>query len=820
MPDYQQWFEDVYPQLTHSGLWLRGNELNTLARKEYGLRPFRVLFVRLSTYEDVASSFSHLLLYQIASGIQNIFPDLAYLPPENDAKIFSRDKIPWLLGTQTKFGPEKFSLIGFSNSIIQETLNIPKFLTTSNIPLKKSDRLKRHDLPLIILGGANALYTSSFWGNDSFVDGLFIGSDTFCVRKLLEICALGYKNKKLKALILEELTSVPGFYLPERQNAFPEKDIAKPHDIEIMENGIVSYNEAELGLSFLEISSGCRALCSFCAENWLRKPYRELDADVVLEKAKKMKARMGLENIALYSFNFNMHAQFYRLLWKLSEIFKNIGLKSQRFDTLAANPEMIEYQIIAGKTVFSCGLEGISSRLRKYLNKNLDAEFLIKSFELIFKFKARELKIFLLSTGLENEADFIQFNALLKTIKEIRQKFEAKTRVIFSITPLVKFPQTPLEFDKAYPKAAHDKIIASLQRLAAQHNFESRQAMDTKEYLISQILVRADNPKIKNALLDALFTTGFVYYRHISFEFFSAFLGNLKKEGLPLEELLNGYSFEKSQEKPWSNIKTGIARKFLWDTYNKNIKFAEIGISLDIVALEKPHFSVPEYKELMLKIKSDEARKSFLVSVNELGRGLLRKYLGIALARALMLADDSLTPYFRSYVRSHFSGEKIKPVWVIGADILVLSWDKKALPILEKNFSEPAFIALANKHLGKWAELKKMADEQTPLFKLRFDSPYEFNGADYFKKRGIKYTLYKEKPFSYSLKFTNDSLKKKIIAACSYTVNENLCAVNSFKISLGITPGMKFDAEEFIREAFTYPKKNDWVRILVTSSIC
>src|SRR4030042_1048428 len=109
--DYSQWYNEVYPQLTSHGVWLRGNELNTLPKKEYEARDFRLLLVRLSTYDDVARSFAHQLLYQIASEIPQVFPDIAYLPPKNDTRIFERDGIPWLLGTNTKFGPGRFSLI-------------------------------------------------------------------------------------------------------------------------------------------------------------------------------------------------------------------------------------------------------------------------------------------------------------------------------------------------------------------------------------------------------------------------------------------------------------------------------------------------------------------------------------------------------------------------------------------------------------------------------------------------------------------------------------------------------------------------------------
>lgn len=126
--DYSNWYSRSFHELTGSGLWLRGNEPNTLLPQEYDLRTFRVLIARLSTAFDVAESFSHRVLYRIAARIDECFPDMCYLPPPADTPIFQREGIPWLLGTGTKRGSGGFNLVAFSNSILQELINIPAML--------------------------------------------------------------------------------------------------------------------------------------------------------------------------------------------------------------------------------------------------------------------------------------------------------------------------------------------------------------------------------------------------------------------------------------------------------------------------------------------------------------------------------------------------------------------------------------------------------------------------------------------------------------------------------------------------------------------
>ncbi|PIU40941.1 MAG: hypothetical protein COS99_07690 [Candidatus Omnitrophica bacterium CG07_land_8_20_14_0_80_42_15] len=816
--DFTKWYQSVYPELAYCGTWLRGNELNTIPTEEYNKRPLKVLFVRLSTYRDVEHSYTHSLLYQLASSLPDVFPDLAYLPPEGDSKIFAQNKIPWLLGTQTKYGPQGFNVIGFSDSIIQEILNIPLFLKNSGIPLEKSARLKRPDIPLIILGGANAPHTSSIWGDKGLVDGVFVGENPSAIRELLKICSSGYKARESKVDILKELEGVPGFFSSDGKRKTCKRAGLRPLDVELPEKGVVSYNEDQIGAGYLQISEGCRALCGFCSESWTRKPYIELASSVLLDKAMSMKARMGLERINLFSFNFNMYSEFYELIWNLLPVFKNIGLKTQRFDMIAKDPEIIEYQKLLGKSNFSCGLEGISARLRKYLNKNLKDEGLRKSFSLVFKAGVRELKIFLLCTGREIEDDFKEFGTLLKMIQDEKKKASSSTRVVFSITPLVRFPFTPLEFDASYTPEAYDVIIKKMHRRISDFNFEAREAMGVKEYLVSQILIRAEDPRIKDAILLALEESGFIYYKNVTPLFFNSFMKNLKNLGVDIQDLLRSSSLEESLKKPWAFISAGIERKTLWEAYQKNIKFEEYGPGAENMAIKEKNFTLEQFKARIKELRDNEVKKDFSVSVGERGRGILRKYFGITLARAFMKVDTSLIPYFRSYVSSYWKTDKSEPVWIIGDDIVRLAWDKKAVSILEDDIKNPNFINSVNNILGKWGKLYGIAGKENRAFKLRVESPFRIEFAPYFKSKGLRYTTHKISEKAYSLKFTKDSLRKKIIydfviKNWNYKVEPS----GNNKVILEMHIGEKFDVETFVKTAFIYPQQNDWVKVIVES---
>ena len=749
MRDFSRWYEETYPELSHSGLWLRGGEINTLPRAEWEKRDFRTLWVRLSTYFDTGYSFTHQLLYQLGAETEGVYPDLAYLPPRGDIAVMERDQVPWLLGTQSKRSAESFDLIAFSNSIVQEILNLPAFLRTSGIPLEKSKRIERADLPLVILGGANALYTSALWGEEPWVDAVFVGESDAAIVRVLEICRDGKRVGLSKREILKKLEEVPGFFEPEAPRATKKAFIPNLNQARALENGPVYYLDDQLGSSHLQISEGCPCFCSFCAESWDRKPYRERASKKLLEVALKMKANMGLDHIDIYSFNFNMHSGIYQILWDLVPHFRGIGLKSQRFDILAHDPQMMEFQHAIEKASITCGLEGISPRLRKYLHKNLEDPELHRSIEAIFKSKAREMKVFLIATGLEEEQDFEALEDLLEHLEEIRARIHSGTRIILSMTPLVRFPWTPLEFEQAPTMAHYERIISRTAKRVRAKGFEFRESADLPEYWTSQVLVRADDVRVRRALLAALEKTRFTYHREVSAEFQRVFLAELVAQGLSEAELLAGFDLEASRSKPWARIDTSVKREFLWEEVLRARSYVEIDYCLgrswakakcfhcggcptrfhvrDIVLSKQTRdYTLEQFKSRIRAARESQVALDLEVEAGESARGVPRRMLGVAVARALMLTVPQLRLHYRGYQGSRWD-EGARPTWVLGRDVLRSFWNAQALPVVRQTLESADVLARVNAELGSWGRIAGIAtqkwEEYTPS-EMRVDAPY------------------------------------------------------------------------------------------------
>jgi radical SAM superfamily enzyme YgiQ (UPF0313 family) len=830
---YGPWYHKQRPYLSGHGLWLRGGEWNTVPADRWEERPLRVLITRMSTYLDTSESFTHPLLYQALADSPGIFPDLAYLPPPRDGDIMARDGVPWLLGTQTKRGPMDFDVIALSNAIVQELVNLPTLLERSGLALPAKERLLRQDLPLILIGGANSLHTSLLDHDDSPVDGIFTGEQLEDIQELMLVCADAKRAGIPKAALLDKLLEVPGFARPGQDKRTRKRNQETLDLRKVKAPRPVIYKLEGLGQEPVAISRGCPAFCSFCAESFDTKPYRENPVDAVVRNALKLKRDMGLEGIDLFSFNFNFYQDLYPLLEALAKNFSAIGLKSQRFDMIARDPAILDYLRAVGKGSLTFGMEGISARIRRYLQKGLDEPDLWKALGAVLKRPLRELKVFMIATGVEDEEDFREFEIFVKRLPEIMRSATHRPRVVFSATPLVRFPWTPLEFAPAFAPEVYTKVTRRLGHIARMAGFEYRGAADEAENYVSQVLVRADGPGFWAALKQATAETGFKYYREMAAGFMDSLRRKLADQGIDDGKALGGFDLEESRKKPWTRWETGVRREFLHVQYKRARRFVDPGYCLGTIEEEAACLACTACEtaeemsfltDLRRKHEPDaegfDARRKLILKSAEpicLGvrwtarvLGLPRKYPALILASCLMRAEKALTPFFWRYRESWAPGAK-ETCWVAGDDGLVLDWLPEGLALLRTRLADPDFLADANAALAEWGEvlgeipatLKPKEDARE--WSYAFRSPFFPDIDRYAKARGLRFTL-KKADGARVYEWSKDSLKKRLLK----TLAASECGGGEWLVR--VTAGNKFSPEEFQREAFAHPAPEEWVR--------
>jgi radical SAM superfamily enzyme YgiQ (UPF0313 family) len=811
--DFNSWYEENFHKITDNGIWMRGGELNTLSNIEYENRSYRILIARLSTYWDTADSFTHKLLYQLVTDHLDMYADLSYLPSVTDAQVFDFHEVPWIIGTSSKRGALQFDMIAFSNSIVQELVNIPIMLRKSGIPIKKQERLLQKEVPLIILGGANALYTSALSISDPIVDGIFVGEDPALIKELFTIAHDGKLAGRSKQDVLEKMETLQGFYQPDKRKSTVKFTPATIPDDQLLRNAPVMYTEEQMGTGNLQISEGCPAFCSFCAESWGRKPYRELSIEKIRSAASEMKASMGLETLELYSFNFNMHREFYTILKDMTAVFSSIGLKSQRFDTIAKEPELVKCLHAVGKASITCGLEGISGRLRRYLHKSLDDQELKNSLSILIRAPLRELKIFLIATGKETVEDFTEFCTFLAYIKKVISMAGRKPRIIFSMTPLVRFPYTPLECEDAPEAALCREVVLQTERFVNSRGFEFRDSADSNDYYLSQMLIRAQDKRIITAIYTAVVQSGFVYYREVTTELLQAIESELKRAKLKPADAMKGLSPETIDNRP---VKINIKDTFLVEQAQAAETFTDKGFCMgdsdvagschscgaceseqDIAAiteLRNPRSLSIDALRKRVKDRQESISISFKMDIPAARRGIPRKNTGIALARAMMLSDKRLVVSFLSYGGSYVNNTFETP-WIYGDDIISLNFHKSSQSLLDELCGHKEFIDAVNCNLGSWGAIKEVDKGCDRKTQLLFESPYVFDGAAYFKKFSIKNVTRKTEAGQYNFEITKDALKKKILGECSSELVESGYLVRVLALE-------KFNFYEFVANAF------------------
>jgi radical SAM superfamily enzyme YgiQ (UPF0313 family)/ferredoxin len=458
----------------------------------------RILIVRLSPFRDVDRSIPHLFLFQeVRRALPRAFIDLAFFPSAVERELFDREAIPYLVGVQSRRPASEFDLVLISNAYTLELVNLPYLLVRSGIPLFSSQR--GPEWPFLILGGSNAMAAQAIVGEDgdSLVDGVFFGEGEGAVGELVRRVGEsagrrtgGSTNQRLSKgeLLARVAERAEGLWVAGSLRT-THKAVCRP-EARFLPVEYPILNTPEAHTANLQITYGCPSFCSFCFEGYDRKPYRELPLPDVLAVARRVKRAQGVEELNLYSFNFNTYQDILEMILELHHLFERVSLKSQRVDILNRVPGLLEAEVEADKRNFTLGIEGISDRLRAWLHKSLPAEDITDLLERVLALKIRRVKLFYVLTGYETDDDVKEFRRFLRWLKETRRRSRNRSvRVIFSFGLLVRMPFTPLRYDRLLlDEQEWRPLIGKVKSACETNGFEFRLAFDWPAYCVTQVL--------------------------------------------------------------------------------------------------------------------------------------------------------------------------------------------------------------------------------------------------------------------------------------------------------------------------------------------
>jgi radical SAM superfamily enzyme YgiQ (UPF0313 family) len=537
----------------------------------------RVLIVRLSPLPNIRESITHHFLFQEARrALPYAYIDYAFFPNPKNIPLFIDNNTPFFLGIQSLRPISDFDLVLVSNSFNLELFNLPYLFLNSGIPAFKKERLKAR-APVIVMGGSNALMAQCVISpeGDSFIDALFFGEGEGAVGNIVSI--INEKKDCPKPELLRILEKeIPGFF--DVRLPIPESACVAPPEAPEASHILTDYpilNTDIENTAKLQITQGCSCFCSFCFEGYKRKPFREYEPQDILEKALEIKTKHAPTEFDFLSFNFNLHTGISHIIAGLNEVVKFVNFKSQRADIIALRPELLDIEILSGKRTYTIGVEGISDRMRRYLHKSLDEQELLMALEHIYAKKPRQLKLFFMITGLENESDRREFKEFIMKLKRLKSKLSPGCRTIMSFGLLVNLPFTPMQFASTIKDPDSIKQIkGDLKRDCETNSFEFRMAQDMEEFLISQHIALGGFECFE-VISDFSKKGGYFGGEHIIGDK-NALISALKSasgEGLYASKDEN-YVF------PFENLRGAPTKKFLYRMYDEARNFKDSGYCL------------------------------------------------------------------------------------------------------------------------------------------------------------------------------------------------------------------------------------------------
>ncbi len=448
----------------------------------------RVLIVRLSPYGDVDRSTSHLFLAQEARRAgAGVFIDFAFFPGREDSALLAAHGVPPLVGIASSRSIDGFDLVLVSCSFVLELLNLPGLLERSGLPVMAGDR---PGSPAIVLGGSGALASQAIVDErgDAMVDAIFFGEGEGCGQRLVRLL-MERRGAGKRELLQRAAAEIPGLWPAGSVLAPVRPAVCAAPGARDLVTAYPILPGPEAATARLQISYGCPFACTFCFEGWGRKPYREVPLGEILAAARSLKAATGARSLELSSFNFNTHRQIVPLVLELNRLFPEVSLMSQRADILADTPGLLEAEMAAGKRSYTLGIEGVSERQRRFMDKRLDERQIRKVLSALLAAGAREVKLFYLLSGCETEEDFAELGAFLAWLRAQGEAARNRTRVVFSFNRLVRMPFTPLQFDRLLLEPEQWQPSVGRARAAVTAaGYEFRLASSWPEYALSQVM--------------------------------------------------------------------------------------------------------------------------------------------------------------------------------------------------------------------------------------------------------------------------------------------------------------------------------------------
>jgi radical SAM superfamily enzyme YgiQ (UPF0313 family) len=309
--------------------------------------------------------------------------------------------------------------------------------------------------PLVVIGGpitfSNPLPTAPF--ADLMLLGEAEDSLPLLLARLEKDPSAARGDARARAALLEELATLPGFYVPslhgERLPAIGQAD-----DDRLPAVSTIWTPDTELhDMVLVEPERGCHRGCTFCVmRRSTNGGMRTVAPEKLLSEIAVEVPRVGLVGAAVSD-----HPRIKEILRELIDVKqKQVGISSLRADRL--DDEFVGLLARGGYRSMTVALDAPSERLRWEIEKNLRADRVERAAELAQSHGMRHLKIYVI-VGLPEETD--------EDLEELLGFSERLSRILpvkLGVSPFVPKWKTPLAMAPFVGEARAQQVLDRLKK--------------------------------------------------------------------------------------------------------------------------------------------------------------------------------------------------------------------------------------------------------------------------------------------------------------------------------------------------------------------
>ena len=231
----------------------------------------------------------------------------------------------------------------------------------------------------------------------------------------------------------------------------------------------------------------------------LASPEPEIDSDnsLALENMiATMTRNTGVYRLSPFSYNPNDIPNLYSILAVMRRFTSTISLSSSRIDAIARDKYIGELIKYFGSTNLTIAVEGISQRIRNFLDKSLNSTELLAGIANVIASGFQSIKMYMIYTGMETQEDVDEFEKFLLSIRDIcRMNNRPVLGVRISFTPLLSTLGTPIQYCASqigFQSRNISSILYKIRQVCVRNEFPMRLSASVAGAEFSQIIEFAD----------------------------------------------------------------------------------------------------------------------------------------------------------------------------------------------------------------------------------------------------------------------------------------------------------------------------------------